>query len=189
MPATPKPAKAPAAKTAAKTAPIITPPVPKPLEEPPVKSKARKLGDGHFRLHAELVKDTAWVGDLPLCRVLLMNNRLFPWVVLVPKQNDLKELVDLNVVDLHRLMDEIAVASRVIQEIVNPDKLNVATLGNKVEQLHVHVIGRLQNDSAWPEPVWGEGSEPYKRNEAMQILQVLQKTFASKERLFTPPNP
>ncbi|MBI1276287.1 HIT domain-containing protein [bacterium] len=135
------------------------------------------------------MKDTAWVGDLPLCRVLLMNNRLFPWIILVPRQEDLRELIDLNVVDLHRLVDEIAVTSKVMNEIVNPDKLNVAALGNQVSQLHVHVVGRLQSDSAWPNPVWGEGSEPYRRNEAMQILQMLQKTFASKERLFVLPNP
>lgn len=156
---------------------------------PAVKSKAKKIGNGHFHLHPELMKDTAWVGDLPLCRVLLMNNRLFPWIILVPRQEDLRELIDLNVVDLHRLMDEIAVTSKVVNEIVNPDKLNVAALGNQVSQLHVHVVGRLQGDSAWPNPVWGAGNEPYRRNEAMQILQMLQKTFASKERLFVLPNP
>ena len=114
-----------------------------------------------FSLHPQLEKDTFHVTDLSLCRVLLMNNHLFPWIILVPQVEEVTEIIDLSVIDRHRLMDEIAKASQVMQAVYKPKKLNVAALGNIVPQLHVHVIARAETDAAWPNPVWGGPSEYY----------------------------
>src|SRR5215469_12081697 len=107
-----------------------------------------------FALHPQLACDTFFITDLKLCRVLLMNNGLFPWLILVPKVDGIKELIDLSDTDRHVLMDEISLASEIMKALFSPDKLNIAALGNQVPQLHVHIIARFTHDSAWPNPVW-----------------------------------
>lgn len=115
-----------------------------------------------FVLDPRLEADTSELGELDLCKVLLMDDARFPWVVLVPKRADLVEIIDLGSTDLVRLIEEIATASGVLEAATSPHKLNVAALGNVVRQLHVHIIARFENDAVWPAPVWGKGErEPY----------------------------
>lgn len=117
---------------------------------------------GDFALHPRLGTDTHPVADWPLCRVLLMNDCRYPWLVLVPRFNGLREFHDLTPDDQSRLMGEITRASQAVSAAFHPDKINVGALGNMVEQLHVHVIARWASDPAWPGPVWGHGkAEPY----------------------------
>lgn len=108
-----------------------------------------------FALHPQLSADTFVLGDWPLCRVLRMNDRAFPWLILVPRVADIREIIDLTAVQQQELMAEIARASQTLKTLLNPDKLNVAALGNAVPQLHVHIIARYQTDPAWPRPIWG----------------------------------
>jgi len=115
-----------------------------------------------FRLDARLDRDTVPVTDLGLCRALLMDDARYPWLILVPARPDLRELHDLEAADRNRLVDEICQASRAVERLFQPDKINVGALGNLVPQLHIHVIARRIGDSAWPGPVWGQGSAvPY----------------------------
>jgi diadenosine tetraphosphate (Ap4A) HIT family hydrolase len=115
-----------------------------------------------FALDPRLAADTRLVGDLPLSRVLLMDDARFPWLVLVPRRAGLVELHDLPRAERIALLDEIDLAARALRVLVAPDKLNVAALGNVVAQLHVHVIARFRTDTAWPRPVWGVGERvPY----------------------------
>lgn len=115
-----------------------------------------------FALDPRLAADTQPVGDLELSRVLLTDDARFPWLILVPRRADVRDLVDLGHADQHRLLDEIDRCARVLRELDNPDKLNVAALGNVVAQLHVHVIARFTRDAAWPRPVWNVGErEPF----------------------------
>lgn len=108
-----------------------------------------------WTLHPQLDKDTAAVGDLPLCRVLLIKDAHYPWLVLVPRRPETVEIIDLDEVAQSQLMTEITRVSRALREITRCDKLNVAALGNAVPQLHVHIIARRRTDAAWPRPVWG----------------------------------
>jgi diadenosine tetraphosphate (Ap4A) HIT family hydrolase len=108
-----------------------------------------------WTLHHQLERDTLPVGDLPLSRVLLINDANYPWILLVPRRPNVVEIVDLDFVEQAQLMNEIAHASRTLLGITGCDKINVAALGNVVPQLHVHVIARSRNDAAWPKPVWG----------------------------------
>lgn len=110
-----------------------------------------------FLLHPQLLADTHPVCELTLCSVRLMDDARFPWLVLVPRQPFLRELVDLSADDQVTLLREINRAGRVLQRLYRTDKLNVAALGNMVPQLHVHVISRRTDDDAWPRPVWGAG--------------------------------
>ena len=115
-----------------------------------------------FVLDPRLEAETSAIGELALCKVLLMDDARFPWIVLVPKRAGLVEIIDLGSADLVRLMEEIATASGVLEAATSAYKLNVAALGNVVRQLHVHVIARFENDAAWPSPVWGKGERvPY----------------------------
>jgi diadenosine tetraphosphate (Ap4A) HIT family hydrolase len=111
-----------------------------------------------FTLHPRLAADTMQIARWPLCRVLLMNDARFPWLILVPERPSLREIHDLAGTDRAILVEEIARASRLLQERLNADKINVAALGNQVPQLHVHVIARFVGDPAWPNPVWAEGA-------------------------------
>jgi len=106
-------------------------------------------------LHPQLERDTTPLGDLPLSRVLIINDANYPWLLLVPRRYDAVELIDLNEVERAQLMAEIALASGALKEVTECDKLNVAALGNAVPQLHVHIIARRKTDKAWPKPVWG----------------------------------
>lgn len=102
------------------------------------------------------------MGDLPMSRLLLMDDARFPWLILVPRVAGARELIDLDETDRSSLLAEITTVGRALEALLRPEKLNIAALGNVVAQLHVHVIARNSNDSAWPRPVWGVGErEPY----------------------------
>jgi diadenosine tetraphosphate (Ap4A) HIT family hydrolase/NTP pyrophosphatase (non-canonical NTP hydrolase) len=108
-------------------------------------------------LDPRLESDSTFIIDLTLCHVRLSHNAAFPWIILIPKQDGLVELVDLTPGDQQKLMQEIALASQVMKTLFHPAKLNVGALGNIVSQLHVHVVARYETDGAWPGPVWNSG--------------------------------
>jgi diadenosine tetraphosphate (Ap4A) HIT family hydrolase len=115
-----------------------------------------------FTLHERLRSDTVAIAAWPLSLLLLMNARQWPWLILVPQRAGLREIHDLEASDRARLIEEIARASRCLETLVQPAKINVGALGNLVPQLHVHVIARFTDDPAWPRPVWGTvAPEPY----------------------------
>ena len=108
-----------------------------------------------WSLDPQLERDTFALGDLPLSRVLLMNDANYPWLILVPRRPALVEIIDLAENEQAQLMAEIARASHALKAVTACDKLNVAAIGNVVAQLHVHIVARRQSDAAWPKPVWG----------------------------------
>ena len=108
-----------------------------------------------WSLHPRLEQDTAPVGDLPLSRLLVHNDANYPWLLLVPRRPEAREIIDLDEADRLQLMAEIAMASRALKAVTRCDKLNVAAIGNVVPQLHLHVLARRRDDAAWPKPVWG----------------------------------
>lgn len=108
-----------------------------------------------------------------------MNHKHFPWVILVPRVENASEWIDLSRENQHQLSDEIAVVSHILQALVTPDKLNIATLGNQVAQLHVHVIGRYKTDKAWPKPVWGSEAEAYAEAESARFIYELKSALDS----------
>lgn len=136
------------------------------------------MSEPDFTLHPRLITDTTQVCDLDLSRVLLMDDATWPWLILVPRRRDLRELIDLPRSDRHRLGDEVALASQVLTTLYHPDKLNVAALGNVVEQLHVHVIARHTHDPAWPAPVWGrQAPVAYSPEQCAARLVELREAF------------
>ena len=108
-----------------------------------------------WTLHPTLAKDAVPIGDLPLSQVLIIKDANYPWLLLVPRQPDISEIIDLAEADQAQLTTEINRVARALRQVTQCDKLNVAALGNVVPQLHVHVIARRKTDAAWPRPVWG----------------------------------
>lgn len=113
------------------------------------------MSETAWSLHPQLEKDTTPVGDLPLCRVLAIDDADYPWLVLVPRRCGIVEIADLSAADAARLMEEIAHTSRILKAVTGCDKLNVAAIGNVVPQLHIHIVARWKTDPLWPKPVWG----------------------------------
>lgn len=133
------------------------------------------IDDDGFVLDPQLVADTLPVGELDFCRVLLMNDVRFPWLILVPRRAGLRDLIDLPVADQQRLLAEIDRCAHTLHALFKPHKLNIAMLGNQVSQLHAHVIARFSDDAAWPQPVWGVGPvRPYAVDEADARLAELR---------------
>ncbi|MGJ8687757.1 MAG: HIT domain-containing protein [Spongiibacteraceae bacterium] len=132
-----------------------------------------------FELHSALAKDCALVGDLPLCRVLLMNDQQYPWLVLVPRREALREFIDLSEEDLAQYQRESNMTATLLQQLFAAEKLNIAALGNMVPQLHIHHIARFSDDVAWPKPVWGLlPAQAYGENALQQRLQKVRESYA-----------
>jgi diadenosine tetraphosphate (Ap4A) HIT family hydrolase len=143
-----------------------------------------------FTLHAQLAADTIAVTTLGLSSVRLMDDRTWPWIVLVPERADAVELLDLSASERGRLMQELALASAVVRDLFQPHKLNVAALGNQVPQLHVHVIGRFRHDPAWPGPIWGAlPRQPYPAHERETTVAALVDGFERNRGLYLPDDP
>lgn len=128
-----------------------------------------------FVLDSRLQQDTVWVGDYPLCSLLLMNDAQYPWFILVPRREDVSELFQLDGADQLQLWQETNGLAEVLKDCFAADKMNVATLGNVVSQLHMHVIVRRREDVAWPAPVWGKHpAQPYTPEQLAELQARLR---------------
>ena len=129
-----------------------------------------------FSLHPQLEAETHRIGDLSLSVALLMDDARFPWIILVPRRENARELIDLSEADAGALSGEVRQASRAMRDLFKPHKLNVAALGNVTPQLHIHVVARFAEDAAWPRPVWGVGERaeypPALRDERIAMLRA-----------------
>ncbi|WP_419902280.1 HIT domain-containing protein [Kiloniella sp.] len=133
-----------------------------------------------FALHERLEADTIFIKDLAHSRVLLMNDSQYPWLILVPRYEDLRDLHDLPSEKLAEVMEEIRNVSEVLVRDFNAFKINVGALGNMVPQLHIHVVARFENDPAWPGPVWGaHPAIPYSKEEISTLRVSLEAAIRS----------
>lgn len=108
-----------------------------------------------FAIDPQIAADSMPVTELNLSQIRLMRDANYPWLLLLPRRARIFELVDLDPADRITLMEEIAAASTALRETVRCEKLNVASFGNAVRQMHIHVIARTFDDPGWPKPVWG----------------------------------
>ena len=132
-----------------------------------------------YQLHQRLQQDTFYLGQLTLCDVLLMNDARYPWVILVPRREDITEVYQLNEGDQLQLTTESVFVAKQLSSLVSADKMNIAALGNVVSQLHIHHVARYQTDEAWPSPIWGKGDTvSYSPDEAKAEAEQLKMTFS-----------
>lgn len=131
-----------------------------------------------FQLDPKLEDDSILIASLPLCEMLLMDDRQYPWIILVPRRPNLRELVELRANDSVQMQVESSAVSRLLLKAFHAEKLNVASLGNIVAQLHVHHIARFVSDIAWPKPVWGVApAEPYGIDEVESVIRCIKEYF------------
>lgn len=140
-------------------------------------TKIGRRGEGvsEFIIDPLLSSDSDMICELGLSRLLLSRNALFPWVILVPRRDNLREIIDLPEEDRGVLMREISLVSRVMKDIFKPDKLNVAALGNVVSQLHVHIIARYVGDAAWPGVPFGGESAEYEEERRAELIRQIRE--------------
>lgn len=139
-----------------------------------------------FTLDPRLRQDTVTLGQFPLSLLLLMNDRTYPWFILVPQRAGIREIYELPTDDQQQLLRESSQLAATLAALLHPDKLNIAALGNVVPQLHLHHVARFRTDPAWPAPVWGKApAVPY----APEPLAALRDRLVPLLQRFTPAQP
>jgi diadenosine tetraphosphate (Ap4A) HIT family hydrolase len=130
-----------------------------------------------FELHPNF-SSKIFIADLPLCKVLLENDRHYPWLMLIPRRPTIAKIMDLSPEDQLLFLRELDIAQNIIWHEFQPTQINVAALGNKTPQLHVHIIARFKNDPAWPATVWDHPvREKYSPEGLIEMREILQKCF------------
>jgi len=141
-----------------------------------------------FELDSRLMADTIALGDFPLCRLLLMNDSQYPWLILVPRRAGVTELYHLPANEQQQLMHEVSELAETLADLFQASKMNVATLGNMVPQLHMHVIARQASDPAWPGPVWGQHPAVPYTPEQLDRVRTKLEVLLDGELAFEPHN-
>jgi diadenosine tetraphosphate (Ap4A) HIT family hydrolase len=128
-----------------------------------------------FQLDSRLQNDTYELCEFPLCKVLLANDSQYPWLILVPKRADVCEVFELSEQDQLQLNKESTFVAQILSKLFNADKINVAALGNVVNQLHIHHVARFEADANWPKPIWGAlPTVPYSDEQILELSSVLK---------------
>ncbi|NMP17527.1 HIT family protein [Thalassotalea sp. Y01] len=124
-----------------------------------------------FQLHSDLQRDGIELFNFPLCKLLLCNDNHYPWFIMVPMREEVKDLYELNWQDQQQFMNESSALSEVLMQVFEGEKMNVAALGNVTPQLHIHHIVRYSDDPAWPAPIWGKHPLQAYSDEQLQSLK------------------
>ena len=128
-----------------------------------------------FVLDGRLEADSEQLMWLGLCELRVMNDRRWPWLLLVPQRPGAEEIHEMTPLDQAMLTFETNMVAQALKTVTGCTKINSAALGTIVRQLHVHVVARSEGDPGWPGPVWGYGSrEPYKRSDIHQFAQRIK---------------
>jgi diadenosine tetraphosphate (Ap4A) HIT family hydrolase len=132
-----------------------------------------------FTLDPQLQNDSIELAELPLCKLLLCNDSAYPWFILVPKVADISEIYQLDWQQQQQLLNESSLLSELLMQVFMGDKMNVAALGNVVEQLHVHHVVRFKGDAQWPKPIWGQQAlTPYTDDALLTLKERLLPQLA-----------
>jgi len=142
--------------------------------------------EAEFVLDSRLENDSIFLGEMPLCRLLLINDSQFPWFVLVPRRADTYEMYHLSLADRAQMMVESCDLSAALADGYSATKMNVAALGNVVKQLHVHHIVRYESDVAWPAPVWGRQSMIAYEKDEIEEIRAKVNALLEASLSFTP---
>lgn len=128
-----------------------------------------------FQLHPRLEQDCITIGRFELCLLLMMNDNQYPWFILVPEREDLQEIYQLSKAERKLLTEESSHLAENLAVLYKADKMNIAAIGNRVPQLHIHHIVRYRTDKAWPAPVWGKfDAVPYTERQITDNLILIK---------------
>ena len=130
-----------------------------------------------FKIDKKFLKSSHHIIELKLCSIRLHDNSKFPWVILIPKRNNINDISDLNSKDQILLMKEIVHVSKILKKLFKTSKLNIEKIGNMVPQLHIHIIARSKKDSTWPLSVWVVKGKNYTKTALSIMTQKVRKAF------------
>ena len=130
-----------------------------------------------FNIDKKFIKSSNYIIDLKLCSIRLHNNSKFPWLILIPKRNKIKDMTDLNSKDQTLLMKEIVFVSKIMKKLFKTSKLNVEKIGNIVPQLHIHIIARSKKDISWPLSVWVVKGKKHSAKHLKEVINKIQEAF------------
>lgn len=119
-----------------------------------------------------------WQDDF--CRVVLLNDQDYPAYCRVELLAHVKEMSDLAPSDRARMMKVVFAVETALRDVIQPDKINLASLGNKTPHLHWHVLPRFETDKHFPNSHWGEAvnaGNPVKMTDT--LLQALQEKITA----------
>jgi diadenosine tetraphosphate (Ap4A) HIT family hydrolase len=114
--------------------------------------------------------EVLWQDDF--CRVVLLNDVDYPAYCRVELIAHVKEMTDLAPADRARTMQVVFAVETAMREVIQPDKINLASLGNKTPHMHWHLIPRFADDKHFPNSHWGEAQ----RNVLPIVLSKQTKT-------------
>jgi diadenosine tetraphosphate (Ap4A) HIT family hydrolase len=98
-----------------------------------------------------------WQDDF--CRVVLLNDANYPAYCRVELIAHVKEMTDLAPHDRARMMKTVFAVEAAMRGVIQPDKINLASLGNKTPHVHWHIIPRFKDDKHFPNSHWGEATK------------------------------
>lgn len=131
-------------------------------------------------LDNRLRDDCHILGSLDSTCLLLSKNALFPWLILVPDTMEI-EFYKLDQETQLILLNLITRLSAFIEKHFQIDKINIATIGNVVSQMHVHIVGRSVDDPCWPGVVWGcDQFSAYTDKQLKEIRSNLEREFTGE---------
>ena len=130
-----------------------------------------------FKVNNRFIKSSHHLLELKLCKMRLHDNSKFPWIILIPKRKNIKDMSELNFKDQVLLMKEIIHVSKIVKKLFKTSKLNVEKIGNIVSQLHIHIIARKKNDSSWPLSVWVVKGKPYSAKVLKDVINRIRLAF------------
>lgn len=126
-----------------------------------------------FEIHPRLLRSSFLLGERGGCHVLLKDNSLFPWLIVVPVAPEgVEDLHQLDEVRSAEVMAVVRAVSCFVSDFFAPEKLNVACIGNQVRQMHLHVVGRSPDDLAWPGVVWSSTAKEFYESDRVREIQA-----------------
>jgi diadenosine tetraphosphate (Ap4A) HIT family hydrolase len=132
-----------------------------------------------FELHPRLVAATAPIGELPLSAVRLLDDHRLPWILLVPRRPGVEEIFELAPADRAQLMEETSSTAEAMKRRFRPVRLNIADIGNRAPQLHVHVVARFEDDPFWPAVAWSRERAAYEPAAREARRREMAEAFAA----------
>jgi diadenosine tetraphosphate (Ap4A) HIT family hydrolase len=129
------------------------------------------------KINKNFLKSSYFITELKLSTVRLNDNSKFPWLILIPRRKNIKDISELNSKDQILLMKEIVRVSKIVKKVFKTFKLNVEKIGNIVPQLHIHIIARKKDDSSWPLSVWVVKGKPYSAKVLKEVITKIKIAF------------
>ena len=133
------------------------------------------------KVNKNFIKSSHFICELNLCSIRLIDNKNFPWIILIPKRKGITDMSELNTKDQLLLMKEIIYCSKLMKKVFKTSKLNIEKIGNIVPQLHIHIIARYKNDCTWPLSVWVTKGKSYTKEKLAKTITQINKVLI-KER-------